>query len=96
MSENTMNNVAAETIVTTDAPKTGFMTKFSTNHPVLADCGKAAGIGAFSMLGMYAAAKLIDGVGTLIENGKKRRAAKKAAKAKVVTEVKEEVVEENA
>lgn len=96
MTENTMNNTAVETIVTADAPKANFMTKFSTNHPVLADCGKAAGIGAFSMLGMYGAAKLIDGVGTLVGKVKARKAAKKAAKAKVVTEVKEETVEENA
>lgn len=96
MPENTVNNAAVETLVNANAPKTGFLTKFSENHPALADCTKAAGIGAFSMLGMYGAAKLIDVVGNAVRKGKERRAAKKAAKAKVVTEVKEETVEENA
>lgn len=95
MPENPINTtVAAETIVNAPATKTPFLKKFSTNHPTLSTCGQAAGIGFFSMLGMYGGMELIGWIDNTIKKGKERRAAKKAAKARVAAEMAKEVVKE--
>lgn len=93
MPENTMNNVA-ETI-NADVPETNPAQKIATN-PMTMGAAAANGFvaGVTTTAGAVLVTMLVYGVGALWQKGKERRAAKKAAKTKVVNEVKEEVVVE--